>query len=110
MTPRRDSYDNDDINASEQHDYDEQQQSEPVFRTSSPPIPTLQNKGKKQKSTVNNVRRQSYDNVNQQKTPTPTVPPLHSNDDFIEAPFPDDINEQSQQTYRKPPTPRQPGL
>jgi hypothetical protein len=109
MTPRQNDDENND-NANIQNDYDEQQQqSEPAYRTSSPPIPALKNKGKKPKSNLNNVRRQSFDDINQQQTPPP-LPPFTTNDDFVHLQPTDDADTQSQQTYRKPPTPRQPGL
>jgi hypothetical protein len=114
MTPKRndddDDYDNNNVNVNRQNDYDEQQQqAEPAYRTSSPPIPALKNKGKKPKSTVKNVRRQSFDDINQQQSPPPQTP-LNNNDDFAQLPPIDDADSQGRQTYRKPPTPRQPGL
>ncbi|CAF4751784.1 unnamed protein product [Rotaria sp. Silwood1] len=123
MTPKRDEthYDdnNDDINANRRGSYSnqqtqqqqqQQQQSEPAYRSSSPPVPTLKNKDKKQKSTVKNVRRQqSYDEIVQQQSPPP-LPPFNNNDEFIQEPPIDDTDEQSRQTYRKPPTPRQPDV
>ncbi|CAF2407712.1 unnamed protein product [Rotaria sp. Silwood2] len=120
MTPKRDEThfddNNDDTNANRQNSFNNQQphqqeQSEPVYRSSSPPVPTLNNKGKKQKSTVKNVRRQqSYDEIVQQQSPPPPLPPLNNNDEFIQSPPIDDTDEQSRQTYRKPPTPRQPDV
>jgi len=117
MTPKRnddDDYDNNNVNVNRQNDYEEQQQqhqqqAEPVYRSSSPPIPALKNKGKKPKSTVNNVRHQSFDDINQQQSPPPLTP-LNNNDDFAQLPTIDDVDSQGRQTYRKPPTPRQPGL
>jgi hypothetical protein len=114
MTPKRDDDDNDDNNVHQQNNYDEQQQqqqrqTEAAYRSSSPPIPTLKNKGKKPKSNVKNVRHKSFDDVAQQQSPPP-LPPFNNDDDFADAPLNDDTEEQSRQTYRKPPTPRQPGL
>jgi hypothetical protein len=116
MTPKRNDDDENDENAHRQNDYDEQplqqQQSEPAaYRSSSPPIPALKNKGKKPKpkSNVNNVRRPSFDDANQQQSPPP-LPPFTNNDDFAQLPPVDDAESQGRQTYRKPPTPRQPGL
>jgi len=108
MTPKRNDDENDE-NANHRNDYDQQQQSEPAYRSSSPPIPALKNKGKKPKSNVNNVRKQSFDNVSQQQSPPP-LPPFDNNDDFAQFPPVDDAESQGRQTYRKPPTPRQPGL
>lgn len=109
MTPQQ--------NNDEQNDYDkppppssqQQQQSEPAYRSSSPPIPALKNKGKKPKAKVNPVRNQSFDDTAQQQSPPP-LPPFQTNDDFVQMPPADDTVSQGPQTYRKPPTPRQPGL
>ena len=88
-----------------------QHQPEPAFRSSSPPIPALKNKGKKPKAKVNNVRRPSFDDVHQQQSPTPPpLPPFANNDDYAQLPPIEDTESQGGQTYRKPPTPRQPGL
>jgi hypothetical protein len=107
MTPERD-----DADANRENNYDEQQQqqkrSEVAYRSSSPPVPTLKNKDKKQKSATNNTRRQSYDDLNQE----PSLAHLDTNDDYPQPPPPVDNTTDShgRQTYRKPPTPRQPGL
>jgi hypothetical protein len=113
MTPQRNDNDHggNDRNDNQEYDNDEQQQPppppfEPAYRTSSPPIPALKNKGKKPKSNANNVRRPSVDDVRQQQSP----PPFYNNDDFAQLPPIDDNESQGRQTYRKPPTPRQPGM
>jgi len=104
MTPQKD-----DADANRENNYDEQQQkrSEVAYRSSSPPVPTLKNKDKKQKSATNNTRRQSYDDLNQE----PSLAHLDTNDDYPKPPPADDTTDShGRQTYRKPPTPRQPGL
>jgi hypothetical protein len=95
MSPRNDE----DEDADRQNTYDENQQQESAYRTISPPVPTLKNKGKKQNS---NVRRSSSDDVNQQ-------PVFNDNDDHTQPPI-DDNDPQNRQSYRKPTTPRQTGL
>lgn len=88
--------------------------SETAFRSSSPPVPTLKNKGKKgkQKPAPPVQRQPSYDDAVQQSSPPPL--PIGSEEgEFIEPgpPLPEETRSlQGQQTYRKPPTPRQPGL
>ncbi|CAF0772023.1 unnamed protein product [Rotaria sordida] len=114
ITPKRDEIhdddnNNDNIHANGRNNYNDQQ-SEPIYRSSSPPIPTLKNKDKKQKSTIKNVRRQqSYDDGVQQQSPPPLTP-LNNNDEFLQQQPIDDTDDQSRQTYRKPPTPRQPDV
>ncbi|CAF0939122.1 unnamed protein product [Adineta ricciae] len=101
-TPRSD----DDVR---QNTYDEppppppQPRTEAAYRSSSPPVPTLKNKDKKQKSTVNNTRRPSYEDANHQ-LPAPSS----DNQDNYMRPVYDDTESRGKQTYRKPPTPRQP--
>ena len=73
-------------------------------------MPTLKNKGKKQKPTVTHARRQSFDDAAQQQSPPPPLPPLTTNDDFMQRPPTGETESQGRQTYRKPPTPGQPGL
>ena len=86
-------------------------QPEHAFRSSSPPIPALKNKGKKPKPKVNNVRKPSFDEAYQQQSPLPPLsPPFTNNDDYAQLPPIEDTQSQGGQTYRKPPTPRQPGL
>lgn len=54
----------------DQHKFDEDgpPQAEAAYRSSSPPIPALKNKDKKQKAAAKNVRRQpSSDDMNQQQ-------------------------------------------
>jgi hypothetical protein len=80
-------------------------QQEPDYRSSSPPVPTLKNKDKKPKAATSNVRRQSFDDTTRQ--PSPQF--LTDNDDLTQPPI-DDNDGQGRQSYRKPPTPRQPGL
>jgi len=80
---------------------DQQQQQESIYRSASPPVPTLKNKDKKQKS---NVRRSPLDDTNQEQ-PLP-----YSDNDELTQPSTDDQDGQSRQNYRKLPTPRQTGL
>ena len=102
MSPRNDDYD-DSNGAMRQNTYDDQDQSmEPAYRTASPPVPTLKNKDKKQKS---NVRRSPVDDSNQQQPP-----PVYSDNDDYGLPPIDDNDGQSRQSFRKQQTPRQPGL
>ncbi|CAF3602863.1 unnamed protein product [Rotaria sp. Silwood1] len=98
MTPN-----NDENDADRQNSYDEQQHEEPVYRSSSPPVPTLKNKDKKRKPNNNTVRHQAFDDTNQQ------LPPINDNDELTQPPI-DDNDGQGQQTYRKPPTPKQPDV
>ncbi|UJR33094.1 hypothetical protein I4U23_020551 [Adineta vaga] len=93
-----------------QNSYDEPQPPPPprtdaAYRSSSPPVPTLKNKDRKQKSTVGNARRPSYDDANQQPPP-----PAFANHDEYMQPAHDDADSRGKQTYRKPPTPRQPDI
>lgn len=98
MSPKNDDNDDDDVDR--QNTYDEQQPQESFYRSSSPPVPTLKNKDKKQKS---NVRRSPIDDTNQQ-------PSLDNDNDELTQPPIDDNDRQSQQNYRKPLTPKQTGL
>ena len=68
-------------------------------------MPTLKNKDKKQKSTVSNARRPSYEDTHHQ----PPAPSFDNQDDYMR-PVYDDTESRGKQTYRKPPTPPQPGL
>ncbi len=99
MSPRNDDND-DDVDRQNTYD-DQQQQQESIYRSASPPVPTLKNKDKKQKS---NVRRSPFDDTNQQQPL-----PYSDNDELTQPPI-DDHDGQSRQNYRKPPTPRQTGL
>ncbi|CAF4637064.1 unnamed protein product, partial [Rotaria socialis] len=67
--------------------------------------------GNQQQQAFKNVRRQpSYDDFYQQQSPSPPpLPPLHTNDDYMQPPI-DDANDKGRHTYRKPPTPRQPDV
>ncbi|CAF1071214.1 unnamed protein product [Adineta steineri] len=81
--------------------------SEVAYRSASPPVPTLNKKDKKKKPTTNNTRRPSFDDANQQ----PSLPSFDNHDDYIQQPPPvDDTDGHGRQTYRKPPTPRQPDI
>ncbi|CAF4741919.1 unnamed protein product, partial [Rotaria magnacalcarata] len=52
--PEKSRLPNDDNNDADRHNnYDEQQLDEPVYRSSSPPVPTIKNKDKKQKANHN---------------------------------------------------------
>lgn len=97
MSPR----DDDDNGADRQNSYDDQ--PEPYYRTESPPVPTLKNKDKKQKSTV---RHSPVDDSNHQQLP-PTS--FNDNDESMLPPI-DDNEDEGRQSYRKPPTPKQTGL
>lgn len=122
MTPKQDEA-NDHANRPNQHDEsNHQQQHQPpppppadnAYRSSSPPIPTLKNKGKKPKAKVTNARRPSFDDAEQRASPpapSPApLPPLDNDEEFDEPPPVDERRaSQGRQTYRKPPTPRQPG-
>jgi hypothetical protein len=98
MSPR-----NDDDDADRQNTYDEPP-NESAYRSSSPPVPTIKNKDKKQKPNNNHVRRQSFDDTNQHQPL-----PFNDNDELTQPPI-DDNDGQSRQMHRKPPTPRQTGL
>jgi hypothetical protein len=101
MSPRNDD-DDDNNGAMRQNTYDDQDQSmEPAYRTASPPVPTLKNKDKKQKS---NVRHSPTDDYSQQQ------PPVYSDNDDYGQPLMDDNDGQSRQSHRKQQTPRQTGL
>jgi hypothetical protein len=101
MSPRNDDNDEDNGNgATRQNTYDDQDQ-EPAYRTASPPVPTIKNKDKKQKS---NVRRSPFDETNQQQPPV-----FSDNDELNQLPI-DDNDGQSRQSHRKQPTPKQTGL
>ncbi|CAF4421925.1 unnamed protein product [Rotaria magnacalcarata] len=73
--------------------------------------PSFDDGNQQQQPAFKNVRRQpSYDDFNQQRSPSPSpLPPLHTNDDYMQPPI-DDANDQGRHTYRKPPTPRQPDV
>ena len=85
---------------------------ETAFRSSSPPIPTLNNKGKKAKAKKSEIQRPPVDEEDARPTlstpPTPLAP-FTDNDGYIQMPSKEAPDSHSQQTYRKPPTPRQPG-
>ena len=98
MSPRDDDDDN---GPDRQNTYDDGR--EQPYRSVSPPVPTLKNKGKKQKS---NVRRSPDDDPNQQQS----LPALFDNNDESLLPPIDDNEDQDRSSYRKPPTPKQPGL
>ncbi|CAF3312525.1 unnamed protein product [Rotaria socialis] len=91
--------------ADRQNTYDEQQSDEPVYRSSSPPVPTIKNKDKKQKSNHNVVRHQSFDDENQEQ-----LPPIIDDNELIQPPIDDDDDGHVPDTYRKPPTPKQPDV
>lgn len=97
MSPR------DDDNDPDRHDAYDDSQEQP-YRSASPPVPTLKNKGKKQKS---NVRRSPVDDPNQQEQPLPVS--FDNNDESLLPPI-DDDEDQGRSSYRKPPTPKQTGL
>lgn len=84
-----------------QNTYDDQQQDS-MYRSSSPPVPTIKNKGKKPKA---NPQRLSQDDTNDQPPPLPS----NDNDELTQNPL-DESDTQPQQTYRKPITPKESGL
>ncbi|CAF3846341.1 unnamed protein product [Rotaria magnacalcarata] len=105
--PEKSRLPNDDNNDADRHNtYDEQQLDEPVYRSSSPPVPTIKNKDKKQKANHNVVRHQSFDDENQEQ-----LPPIIDDNELIQPPIDDnDDDGHVPDTYRKPPTPKQPDV
>lgn len=98
MSPRDDDDDN---GPDRQNTYDDRQ--EHPYRSASPPVPTLKNKGKTPKP---NVRRSPADDPNQQQPPPAS---FDNNDESLLPPI-DDDEDQDRSSYRKLPTPRQTGL
>ena len=120
MTPKQDEENGHGNRPAQHNDPSHHQQPAPpmdnAYRSSSPPIPTIKNKGKKPKAKATNLQRPSFDDAEQRASPpapSPApLPPLENDDDdFVEPPPADEPRaQQGRQTYRKPPTPHQPGL
>lgn len=120
MTPKRETSGD---YGQRQNTYDEPDQQQPppatetAFRSSSPPLPALKNKGKKAKAKAPPVQPPSFDDDNGElpMNSSPPIPPLQTNDDYMQQKTPTPPENamrisHGQQTYRKPPTPGQPGL
>ena len=95
----------DDPNTSKADDQDDDRENtiddrppEPPYRTSSPPVPTLSKRGKKQKPNPSRSKRSSIDDTTQ---PAPSSPPNNATDSF--PPTTDGNEDEREPSAHQPP-------